>query len=192
FRRTGGGPGPPPAPARPRASAAPPPQSAAGRRDEGATAFVGRRRELARLDECLRLAAEGTRQVVFITGEAGIGKTALVEEFLRSAGLQDPDVTVLNGQCIQQHGQREPYMPVLDALEQVLRSPLGPTLTSHLRRIAPCWYVQIPWLPSDGEPPGWEAAMMSAAPQRMLREICAFLESMAVQSTVVLVLEDLH
>src|SRR5262245_62140377 len=159
---------------------------------EAATVVVGRQAELVRLDECLRLAAEGARQLVFITGEAGIGKTTLVEEFLSSATLRDPDISILYGRCIQQYGQREPYMPVLDALERVLSSPLGATLIPQFRRVAPCWYVQIPSLLSEGEPSGWEAAMMSAAPQRMLREIGAFLESMAARSTVILVLEDLH
>src|SRR5262245_38912902 len=118
-------------------NAAPP--TARPPRGEAAPTFVGRQPELARLDECFRLAAEGTRQLIFITGEAGIGKTTLVEEFLRSAALRDPDISILHGQCIQQHGQREPYMPVLDALERVLASPLGPTLIPQLRRVAPCW-----------------------------------------------------
>src|SRR5262245_37429257 len=83
-------------------------------------------------------------------------------------------------------------MPVLVAVERVLSSSLGSTLIPLFRRVAPCWYVQIPWLLSEGEPPGWDAAMMSAAPQRMLREIGAFLESMASRSTVILVLDDLH
>jgi DNA-binding winged helix-turn-helix (wHTH) protein/tetratricopeptide (TPR) repeat protein len=168
------------------------PATTASRRGEAAAAFVGRQPELASLHECLRLAAEGTRQLVFITGEPGIGKTTLVEEFLRSATLRDPAISILWGQCIQQHGQREPYMPVLEALEQVLGSPPGTTLIPQLRRVAPCWYAQIPWLRSADEPPGWEVAMMNAAPQRMLREIGAFLDSMAARSTVILVLEDLH
>ncbi|HEY7205006.1 MAG TPA: AAA family ATPase [Methylomirabilota bacterium] len=169
----------------------PPPASAAAR-DDTAPAFVGRQAELARLDEGLRLAAQAARQLVFITGEAGIGKTTLVEEFLRSAAEHDPGLTILHGRCIQQHGQREPYMPVLDALERALRSPLGEALIPQFRRLAPCWYAQIPSLLSEGEPPGWGAAMMGAAPQRMLREIGVFLESMAARSTVILVLEDLH
>src|SRR5262245_49610999 len=53
------------------------PPTAASRRGELATAFVGRQAELARLDECLRFAAEGARQLAFVTGEAGIGKTTL-------------------------------------------------------------------------------------------------------------------
>jgi predicted ATPase len=120
------------------------PPTAAPRRDEAARPFVGRQPELARLDECYRLAVEGARQLVFITGEAGIGKTAVMEEFLRSATLRDPDTSIFHGQCIQQHGQREPYMPVLDALERVLTSPLGATLIPQLRRVAPHWSAQIP------------------------------------------------
>ena len=101
------------------------PPTAASRRGEPAPTFVGRLPELARLDECLRLAAEATRQLVFITGEAGIGKTTLVEEFLRSAALRDPGLRILHGQCVQQLGQREPYMPIMEALERVLSSQLA-------------------------------------------------------------------
>lgn len=154
--------------------------------------FVGRRQELHRLHESLRLARQGARQLVFITGEAGIGKTSLSEEFLRSPALGGPDVCVLRGQCIQQHGQREPYMPVLEALERLLSSPSGSTLVPLFRRVAPCWYVQIPWLLSEGEPGGFQGSMMHAHPERMLREIGTFLESLAAHSMVVLVLEDLH
>ena len=160
--------------------------------EEAGPTFVGRRAELGRLHQCLGLADRGTRQVVFITGEAGIGKTALSEEFLRSPALRRPDVWVLRGQCIQQHGQREPYMPVLEALERGLGSSLGSALIPLFRRMAPCWYAQIPWLLSEAEPAGFHGSMLSAPPERMLREIGAFLEAIAAKSTIVLVLEDLH
>jgi DNA-binding winged helix-turn-helix (wHTH) protein len=154
--------------------------------------FVGRQSELHRLQNCLRRAREGERQVVFISGEAGIGKTTLAEAFLRSPSLRASDVHVLHGQCIQQHGQREPYMPMLEALERVLRTPVGSTLVPLFRQVAPCWHVQIPWLLSEGEPARFQAAMTSAPAERMLREIGTFLETVAARSTVVLVLEDLH
>src|SRR5262245_34200322 len=119
FGSTTGAPGP---------SADPQPSTAPSRDGEATTTFVGRQAELARLDECLRRAAEGSRQLVFVTGEAGIGKTTIVEEFLRAASLREPGLRILHGQCVQQHGQREPYMPVLDALDRLLSSSLGPTL----------------------------------------------------------------
>src|SRR5262245_13731375 len=154
--------------------------------------FVGRQSEIERLGECLRRAGQRERQLVFITGEAGIGKTTLAEAFLHSRDVRAPDVLVLHGQCIKQRGQREPYMPVLEALERVLSAPVGAELVPLFRRVAPCWYVQIPRLLSEGEPAGFQAAMMTAPPERMLREIGAFLESAAGRSTIVLLLEDLH
>ena len=168
------------------------PVTTAARAAESGIPFVGRQPELRRLHECLKRARQGERQLVFITGEAGIGKSALADAFLRSPAAHDPDVCALHGQCIQQHGQREPYMPVLEALERVLSSPLGPTLVPLFRRIAPCWYVQIPWLLSEGEPVGFQGSMMTAPPERMLREIGAFLESVTTSTTIILLLEDLH
>ena len=155
-------------------------------------AFVGRQLELATLHECLDRAGRGERQIVFVTGEAGIGKTTLSDEFVRGAAARDSRIRLLHGQCIQQHGEREPYMPVLEAFERWLSSASGAALVPAFRRMAPCWYVQIPRLLSEGEPPGFQSAMMTAPPQRMLREIGAFLESIAAEATVVLVLEDLH
>jgi DNA-binding winged helix-turn-helix (wHTH) protein/tetratricopeptide (TPR) repeat protein len=169
---------------------APPPSSV--RIVEPARRFVGRQAELDRLEECLRRARQGQRQMVFITGEAGIGKTTLAETFLRSMSAAAADVVLLRGQCIQQHGQREPYMPMLEALERLLGSAAGRALIPLFQRVAPCWHVQIPWLLSEGQPAGFQAAMMTAPPERMLREIGAFVESVAARSPVVIVLEDLH
>src|SRR4029453_13305468 len=127
------------------------PLTTAARAVEPAVRFVGREAELRRLHEALRKARQGERQLVFITGEAGIGKTTLLEEFLCSSVSAGSDLHVLQGQCIQQHGQREPYMPVLEALERVLSAPEGAALIPQFRRTAPCWYVKIPWLISHCE-----------------------------------------
>jgi predicted ATPase len=168
------------------------PLTTASHRVEPDLPFVGRQAELERLHECLRRVDQGERQLVFITGEAGIGKTTLAEEFLRSSSARGPDLCVLHGRCIQQHGEREAYMPVLEALERLLRSTAGATLIPLFRRVAPCWHAQIPWLLSEGELRGLPGTMVTPPPERMLREIGAFLESWASRSTIVLVLEDLH
>jgi DNA-binding winged helix-turn-helix (wHTH) protein/tetratricopeptide (TPR) repeat protein len=154
--------------------------------------FVGRETELNQLHEHLRRASQGVRQLVFITGEAGIGKTTLVDEFLRSPRVRDGGVSVFHGQCVPLQGPREPYMPLLEALERVLRSPEGAPLVPLLQRVAPCWYLQMPSLLSEGErlPPQGETP--SRQRERMLREINTFVEEVSNQRTVVLVLEDLH
>jgi DNA-binding winged helix-turn-helix (wHTH) protein len=154
--------------------------------------FVGRETELNQLHEHLRRARQGVRQLVFITGEAGIGKTTLVDEFLRSPRVRDGGVSVFHGQCVPLQGPREPYMPILEALERVLRSPEGAPLVPLLQRVAPCWYLQMPSLLLDDErlPPQGETP--SRQRERMLREINTFLEEASNQRTVILVLEDLH
>jgi DNA-binding winged helix-turn-helix (wHTH) protein len=169
-----------------------PPFSPAALGLEPPSLFVGRQPELHRLHECLHRARQGERQLVFITGEAGIGKTALAEAFLRTPAARGPDVHVLHGQCVQQHGGREPYMPVLEALERLLRAPAGSPLIPLCRRVAPCWCAQIPWLLADGPPAGFQAAMLTAPPERMLREVGALVDAVAMNSTIVLLLEDLH
>jgi DNA-binding winged helix-turn-helix (wHTH) protein/tetratricopeptide (TPR) repeat protein len=159
---------------------------------EAAFPVVGREQALSRLHECLRRARQGARQLVFITGEAGIGKTTLAETFLRSPELRSPDVLILHGQCIQQHGRREPYMPLLEALERLLSSPAGEILRASFRTAAPCWHIQMPALLADMPSDVLSTGPLTAPAERMLREGAVFLETVAARSTVVLLLEDLH
>lgn len=70
-----------------------------GERHEGG-ALVGRRAELATFHRHLEDALGGARQIVFVTGEPGIGKTTLVEAFLRAVGKRR-DVRIASGQCIE-------------------------------------------------------------------------------------------
>src|SRR5882724_11644661 len=64
---------------------------------------VGRGEALAGLDNDLRKVLDGQRQVVFVTGEAGIGKTTLLDAFQhRAAG--DPNLRIARGQCIEGFG----------------------------------------------------------------------------------------
>ncbi len=80
------------------------------------TRFVARERELARLDEFLDISLTGQGQVVFITGEAGSGKTALAREFSRRAQQAHADLVVASGNCDAQTGQGDPYLPFREVL----------------------------------------------------------------------------
>src|SRR5262249_55590101 len=92
-----------------------------------ARAIVGRDGEVGRLVEWFTRAQGGERQVVFVTGEAGIGKTSVVETFL--AGLAGPDFPlVARGQCIEYLGESEAYLPVLDAIGRLCRAAGGERL----------------------------------------------------------------
>src|SRR5215510_5097727 len=81
---------------------------------------VGREDATDQMRQWLDGARQGTRRIAFVTGEAGIGKTTLVEAFLRYAESQ-PEVLVGHGQCLAQYGAREPYMPVPAALARISR-----------------------------------------------------------------------
>ena len=85
---------------------------------------VGREAELTQLQEWYARARDGQRQVVFVAGEAGMGKTTLVEACVEQLQA-DGDCWVGHGQCIEQYGAGEAYMPVLEALGRLCRGPQG-------------------------------------------------------------------
>lgn len=151
-------------------------------------AIVARDDEIARLDALLARAKAGRRQVVFVTGEAGAGKTTIVEHFLdRVARLGEGGAAVvLHGQCLETTGPHEPYLPLLDGLERLCRdSRWGEHVVAVLRRCAPSWVAQMPTLAAspDAAPP---------APGSMLRELVTAIDELARERPLVLVLEDAH
>ncbi|MCI0579062.1 MAG: ABC transporter substrate-binding protein [Chloroflexi bacterium] len=81
--------------------------------------FVGRERELERLAEYLAAALAGNGQVVFVTGEAGHGKTALLAEFARRAHVAQPELIVACGYCNAYAGPGDPYLPFRDVMEML-------------------------------------------------------------------------
>lgn len=151
--------------------------------------FVGRAEELEQLRSLFAKAERGTRQLIFVTGEAGIGKTRLVEQFLDESRIHETGGAVLRGQCVQQHGQREPYMPVLEAIERHLASPIGAGWVQSALRLAPHVAALLPTLPAGAIDP---VQIRNVSYEGMLREIGCLLESMAATAPLVLVLEDLH
>ncbi len=150
--------------------------------------FVGRDAELARLRRALALACDGKRQIVFVAGEAGAGKTTLVEAFLGCDG--NPSLLVARGQCVEHRGSGEPYMPLLDALARICRGANGARTIELLRCEAPSWLLQLPSLVSDEE--ASLLAARSSSGDRMLRELGMLLERMTEELPLVLLIEDLH
>src|SRR5713101_3438846 len=77
--------------------------------------MVGRDTALAELLTALRRALRGQRQVVFVTGEAGIGKTTLADAFHQQA-VRSHTLRVGRGQCVEGFGGKEAYYPMLESL----------------------------------------------------------------------------
>jgi DNA-binding SARP family transcriptional activator/predicted ATPase len=102
--------------------------------------FVARERELAQLNGFLNLAGHGQGRVVFITGEAGSGKTALVQEFTQRAQEAQADLIVASGNCNAHTGIGDPYLPFREVLELLTgdveaRWAAGAITGEHARRL---------------------------------------------------------
>jgi DNA-binding SARP family transcriptional activator len=81
--------------------------------------FVGRERELVKLDRFLETALAGQGRVVFVTGDAGSGKTVLIGEFARRAMERHGDVVVASGKCNAHAGVGDPYLPFREVLQML-------------------------------------------------------------------------
>jgi DNA-binding winged helix-turn-helix (wHTH) protein/predicted ATPase len=154
-------------------------------------AVVGRQAELEHLRGWLQKALDSTRQIVFITGEAGLGKTTVIDAFIaeaRALGVQ----WVGRGQCLEHYGAGETYMPVLEAWGQLCRDVEAQGFVDVLARQAPTWLVQLPWLVSDATYEVLQRRGQGATRERMLREMAETIEVLTAERPLILVIDDLH
>jgi predicted ATPase len=161
------------------------------RPDSKATEIVGRDGELGHLQSNLRQLETGQRRVVFVTGEAGIGKSALVDAFCRQIDSSIGAI-VARGQCLQGVGGVEEYYPVTEALNQLCTGQAGQENEDGrqayriLFRRAPAWLAHGP------DEVAALSAARSATQERLLADLCEALEEIAAERPLILVFEDLH
>jgi DNA-binding winged helix-turn-helix (wHTH) protein/tetratricopeptide (TPR) repeat protein len=154
--------------------------------------LVGRSAALAALSEYLGQACRGQRQFISVTGEPGIGKTALVDEFQRQARNSAPGLSIALGQCVETLGSQEGYYPMLEALGQLCRGPGGEGIVDILASQAPTWLVQFPALLRREHRETLQRELLGATRARMLREIGDALQTITASHPLLLVLEDLQ
>ena len=154
--------------------------------------LFGRRRELDRLGVHLNAALAGSRRLVFVTGDPGIGKTSLIRTFLEQRVMHEVSDSVIvgGGHCVQLYGEGEAYLPVLDAIERLLSNARGESLRRTLKKFAPSWYGQFPWLEADHG--SGDTAPGGGTSVRMLREFNVAIEALTAERLLVLWFEDLH
>ena len=153
--------------------------------------FVGREAALEALQQDVLMALHGERQVVFLTGEAGIGKTTLVDALVTNLA-STMQWWIGRGQCIDQYGAGEAYLPLLEALGQWCRGPEGHHLVALLRQQAPHWLLQMPAFLSPTEYDEIQRRCSGTTRDRMLRELTESLETLSATYPLLVVLEDLH
>lgn len=147
-----------------------------------AAAFVGREREYQALADALKAAAGGTRQLWLIGGEAGVGKSRLLDE-LRTRALVDGFV-VLQGQAVESGAL--PYQLWRDlARKLVIGTPMSDLSASVLKELVPDIAALL----------GREVADPAPLEPRANRDrlMAALLERLAaLGAPVLIILEDLH
>jgi DNA-binding winged helix-turn-helix (wHTH) protein/tetratricopeptide (TPR) repeat protein len=148
--------------------------------------FIGRRDALAKLQECWQRAQAGQRQLLWVAGDAGVGKSTLLETFVRSSHA----AVIAQGQCVEQYGSGEPYLPVLQALGDLCRE--YPALATAMRTAAPTWLLQLPWLSSDAERAALTRELVGVSQERMVREFHELMSRFTADRPMLIVIEDLH
>jgi class 3 adenylate cyclase len=169
--------------------------------ERGLTPLVGRARELDILRERFGEVLTGRGQVVFVAGEAGIGKSRLLLEFRRGLAETSEDATWLEGQCVS-FGQAIPFLPIVDQLrrnfgiEELDGEPEIIAKIEHGMRRMGGLDAQIPYLryllAVDPGDPRVAAVDAAARRSRILEAVRALSLAGAQIRPLVLVFEDLH
>lgn len=136
-------------------------------------------------------AERGARQLLFLGGEPGIGKTTVAQQILATVTASGR-ATATWGQCLQHYGVGEPYQPLLEALMRLCSQPGRSTLIPLLERYAPTWLAQLPALVPPERYERLRRTVAGATRPHMLRELTDALEAATADGPLALCLEDLH
>lgn len=152
--------------------------------------WIGRETAQAQLLTIWGHSLKGLRQIAFLTGEPGIGKTTLIEMFLNE--ISDYAPLVLRMRCVEHFGQGEALLPMIETIEKHCRAPEGVKMIELLHRHAPIWLAQLPSVLQPEEREALQREIFGASRERMIREGCELLETLSKDAPLILVLEDLH
>lgn len=160
------------------------------RQTEEAPGLIGRQRELAQVREHLGIAQKGRLTAVLVEGDPGIGKTHLLNSAADTAAREG--MRVLRGGASDAAGM-PPYLPFLEALDPYIRSTSPETLRGQAADLAPILTTIFPELAvrlgdlSTGYPLPAEQARL-----RLYQAVAQFMEAIASDSGLLLILDDLH
>jgi hypothetical protein len=153
--------------------------------------IVGRLSELAALENRLKQAISGRPQLVFVSGEPGVGKTTLLDAFAERHATRGGLIYTM-GRCAEHYGPSEAYLPLFDAITRLCRGAQGGRLLYILRRHAPSWLAQLPALLGDAELETLRRRAVGGTRERMLRELADAITAISTDVPLILRLEDLH
>jgi len=153
------------------------------------TSTVGRDGPLAALHDAYDRVRAGTSMMIGVTGEAGIGKSSVLEEFLGQLALAPDRPIITRARCSENLAGAEAYLPVLEALDG-LRTRSG--TNALLRTVAPTWAAQLLWQSTTDLSDESREAAPAASQERMKRELSSLLRDVSRGAPLVWYIDDLH
>lgn len=148
----------------------------------GRSPFVGRGEELERLVALLDACREGTTRTVLIGGEAGVGKSRLVDELV---AREHDSSQEMRGRCLDYGAQPAPYVPLVEALHRLVAT-LGVDVVAAAAG------------PGRRELARLEPELGPAAPDsdlgrsRLMEAVVELVENLSRRRPLVVCVEDIH
>lgn len=154
---------------------------------DNASPLVGRKAELVGLQNCLTRAGEGMAQMVLVGGEAGIGKTRLVQDFITGVV---PEICLHCAAKFYPGDQAVPYLALSEALDPLVEVGLIPNIDS-------VWLAEVAQIVTRlqvvrSELPLNPAIEMEHAPARRFHSLTEFITALANERTFIFWLDDLQ
>lgn len=168
------------------------------------TVFVGRAEELGRLTRRFDSALAGNGSTVFVTGDAGAGKSTLIERFGEHVASQAPDTLIIRAGCSEQYGAVEPYQPFVEAFRDLLAkedtAPRKRSLREIAKEVAPFWLSAIPVagdllaasMVTASELRGDGGGAAAPSEEALFFQYTELFFSAARERPIVLIIDDLH
>ena len=137
---------------------------------------VGRELERDTLSRAFDQAQHGHGSIVCVSGDFGLGKTALVDTFLDDLIRDGQTFHLARGRCSESFAESEPFMPWIESLRALAAEP---TVGTVMAKAAPSWYREI-------------SHTGSAVPRKMKRELLDFCRQISPVHPLIVVIDDLH
>ena len=154
--------------------------------------IVGRENARTLLADAFDAADSGAGAIVALSGEPGIGKTTLAEDFLHDLVSSGRRCLVARGRCSERQAGAGAYLPWLEALDS-MRDETGQPLARVMKTVAPTWYAQIAPMAGDESAEARALVVNRAGSQEwMKREAVALLEEVSRHRPLVLFFDDLQ
>jgi len=151
--------------------------------------FVGRTSELQWLEAAYSRAVLRERQLLLVSGPAGIGKTSFVRSFL-AHGLRAASVAW--GQCVYPYGAEAAYLPLMEAFSRLGRGPDRARWSELFNRCAPGWVARLPSFQPAPHATPLPAMGDSAGAEHLVCQLADVVDTFAREEPLLLVLEDVQ